>query len=38
MFLASEKLAGNITGHVIDVNAGMEGRLLNKKEEFTSKL
>lgn len=27
VFLASEKLAGNITGHVIDVNAGMEGRI-----------
>ncbi|KAJ2660986.1 hypothetical protein IWW48_002691 [Coemansia sp. RSA 1200] len=29
LFLASERAAGNITGHVIDVNAGMEGRLLN---------
>ncbi|OMH82115.1 3-oxoacyl-[acyl-carrier-protein] reductase FabG [Zancudomyces culisetae] len=29
LFLASEAASGNITGHVLDVNAGMEGRLLN---------
>jgi hypothetical protein len=27
-------MSGNITGVVIDVNAGMEGRLLNKREDF----
>jgi len=35
VFLASEQQSGNITGHVIDVNAGMEGRLLNKRSDFT---
>jgi len=34
LFLSSERAAGNITGHVIDCNAGMEGRLLNKREDF----
>ncbi|KAJ1897892.1 hypothetical protein LPJ81_004444 [Coemansia sp. IMI 209127] len=29
LFLASEPASGNITGHVMDVNAGMEGRVLN---------
>lgn len=29
IFLASEKASGNVTGHVIDVNAGMEGRIIN---------
>ncbi|KAJ1961686.1 hypothetical protein GGI12_003107 [Dipsacomyces acuminosporus] len=29
LFLSSEKASGNITGHVIDVNAGMEGRVIN---------
>ncbi|KAJ1944316.1 hypothetical protein GGF37_002251 [Kickxella alabastrina] len=29
LFLASERAAGNITGHVVDVNAGMEGRIIN---------
>ncbi|KAJ2721758.1 ATP-dependent Lon protease pim1 [Coemansia sp. Benny D115] len=33
LFLASERAAGNITGHVIDVNAGMEGRVLNPARE-----
>jgi len=35
LFLSSEKVSGNITGQVIDVNAGMEGRLLNKREDFS---
>ncbi|KAI8835305.1 hypothetical protein BC829DRAFT_406589, partial [Chytridium lagenaria] len=30
LFLSSEKMSGNITGISLDVNAGMEGRLLNK--------
>ncbi|KAJ3117722.1 hypothetical protein HDU96_005852 [Phlyctochytrium bullatum] len=34
LFLTSEAMSGNITGISLDVNAGMEGRLLNKKEEF----
>ena len=34
LFLSSEVASGNITGHVIDINAGMEGRLLNKREDF----
>lgn len=34
LFLSSEKMSGNITGHIIDVNAGMEGRLLNKRSDF----
>ncbi|KAJ2352211.1 hypothetical protein IWW50_000381 [Coemansia erecta] len=29
LFLASERASGNITGHVVDVNAGMEGRVIN---------
>ncbi|ORX68098.1 NAD dependent epimerase/dehydratase [Linderina pennispora] len=29
LYLASEKASGNITGHVMDVNAGMEGRIIN---------
>ncbi|KAI9094875.1 NAD(P)-binding protein [Phlyctochytrium arcticum] len=31
LFLASENASGNITGISLDVNAGMEGRLLNNK-------
>eukprot|EP01135_Chromosphaera_perkinsii_P002733 Nk52_evm101s226 gene=Nk52_evmTU101s226 len=34
LFLCSGKMSGNITGHTIDLNAGMEGRLLNKREDF----
>jgi NAD(P)-dependent dehydrogenase (short-subunit alcohol dehydrogenase family) len=34
LFLSSEAAAGNITGHVLDVNAGMEGRLLNRPADF----
>ncbi|KAJ1566218.1 hypothetical protein HK405_010710 [Cladochytrium tenue] len=33
LFLSSEDLSGNITGISLDVNAGMEGRLLNKPED-----
>ncbi|KAI8999797.1 NAD(P)-binding protein [Gaertneriomyces semiglobifer] len=33
MFLSSP-MAGNITGTVLDVNGGMEGRLLNKPTDF----
>ncbi|KAL7746646.1 hypothetical protein RI367_008046 [Sorochytrium milnesiophthora] len=32
VFLASEKAAGNITGVALDVNAGMEGRLLHQRD------
>lgn len=35
LFLASEVASGNITGHVLDINAGMEGRLLNRREDFS---
>eukprot|EP00732_Lithocolla_globosa_P005267 Lithocolla_globosa_v1_NODE_5346_length_1257_cov_10.846922.p1 type:complete len:272 gc:universal NODE_5346_length_1257_cov_10.846922:110-925(+) len=38
LFLSSEKMAGNVTGLVLDVNAGMEGRLLNSREKFETKL
>ncbi|KAI8324023.1 NAD dependent epimerase/dehydratase [Martensiomyces pterosporus] len=38
VFLASEKAAGNITGHVVDVNAGMEGRVLNPVTVLPSKV
>ncbi|KAJ3105708.1 hypothetical protein HDU97_007685 [Phlyctochytrium planicorne] len=34
LFLASENMSGNITGISLDVNAGMEGRLLNKASDF----
>lgn len=34
LFLSSEAASGNITGMCLDVNAGMEGRVLNKLEEF----
>ncbi|KAJ1667778.1 hypothetical protein EV178_000975 [Coemansia sp. RSA 1646] len=37
LFLASERAAGNITGHVMDVNAGMEGRVLNPVTVPTTK-
>ncbi|KAJ3331750.1 hypothetical protein HDU76_002306 [Blyttiomyces sp. JEL0837] len=33
-FLSSEKMSGNITGISLDLNAGMEGRLLNKPHDF----
>ncbi|KAI8617206.1 NAD-P-binding protein [Chytriomyces sp. MP71] len=33
-FLASEDMSGNITGISLDVNGGMEGRLLNNAEDF----
>ncbi|KAI9504254.1 hypothetical protein GGI25_002491 [Coemansia spiralis] len=38
MFLASERAAGNITGHVVDVNAGMEGRVINPVTVLPAKL
>ncbi|KAJ3193060.1 hypothetical protein HK101_005499 [Irineochytrium annulatum] len=34
LFLASESMAGNITGISLDVNAGMEGRVLNEMGDF----
>lgn len=33
VFLASEKLAGHVTGEVLTVAGGMEGRLLHKAED-----
>ncbi|KAJ1848305.1 hypothetical protein LPJ57_008598 [Coemansia sp. RSA 486] len=38
LFLASERASGNITGHVVDVNAGMEGRVLNPVTVLPAKL
>ncbi|KAJ1719137.1 hypothetical protein LPJ53_006045 [Coemansia erecta] len=29
LFLASERASGNITGHVLDVNGGLQGRVVN---------
>ncbi|KAI8901615.1 hypothetical protein BC833DRAFT_576604 [Globomyces pollinis-pini] len=34
MFLADSTLSGNITGVCLDVNGGMEGRLLNSLNDF----
>lgn len=34
VFLASDKLSGHITGEVMTVAGGMEGRLLPEKEEI----
>ncbi|KAJ3249396.1 hypothetical protein HDU78_003182 [Chytriomyces hyalinus] len=34
LFLSSSDMAGNITGISLDVNAGMEGRLLNQPGDF----
>ncbi|KAJ3138763.1 hypothetical protein HK100_012378 [Physocladia obscura] len=34
LFLSCSAMSGNITGISLDVNAGMEGRLLNKPEDF----
>ncbi|KAJ1719136.1 hypothetical protein LPJ53_006044 [Coemansia erecta] len=38
VFLASERAAGNITGHVVNVDAGMEGRVLNPVTVHPAKL
>ncbi|KAI9329708.1 NAD-P-binding protein [Obelidium mucronatum] len=34
LFLSSSAMSGNITGLSLDVNAGMEGRLLNQPSDF----
>ncbi|KAJ3065083.1 hypothetical protein HDU98_011525 [Podochytrium sp. JEL0797] len=34
LFLSSSDMSGNITGISLDVNAGMEGRLLNQPSDF----
>ncbi|KAJ3296397.1 hypothetical protein HDU79_006876 [Rhizoclosmatium sp. JEL0117] len=36
LFLSSSDMSGNITGISLDVNAGMEGRLLNKPTDFAT--
>jgi len=38
VFLASDTLAGQITGQIITVAGGMEGRVLHKMEELSSVL
>lgn len=35
LFFADGKRSGNITGVSLDVNAGMEGRLLNSRHDFS---
>ena len=34
VFLASEKLSGHLTGEVITISGGMEGRLLHRPDEI----
>lgn len=34
LFLASAKVSGNITGVTLDVNSGMEGRLIHQPRDF----
>ncbi|KAE9406361.1 NAD-P-binding protein [Gymnopus androsaceus JB14] len=34
VWLASSKVSGHVSGHVVDVNGGMEGRLLNMPEDI----